>query len=50
MQSPSRDDLLTGAAIVLLFITTMTTFTAWSWFALLGIVLLLVAWYLRPRS
>jgi hypothetical protein len=50
MKGMSRDDILTAAAVLLLFITAMITFTIYSWLVMVAIMLLLIAWYIRSGS
>ncbi len=47
MTQLTKDDILTAIAILILFFTTMITFTIYSWLVLVAIILLCVAWYYR---
>jgi hypothetical protein len=47
MERYTKEDVLTAIAILILFITALSTFTLYSLLVLLAIILLLIAWYYR---
>lgn len=42
-----KDNILTGAAVLILFITAMINWTLYSWLILVAVTLILMAWYFR---
>ncbi len=45
----NKDQLFTGAAILILLATAMIDWTIYSWLVLAAIILLLIAWYFRKK-
>lgn len=44
---PKKDDVLMLVAIVILLASAMINWTIWSWLTLLGVMVLLFAWYFK---
>lgn len=43
----TKDDILTAAAVFILFLTAMINWNFYSWLILAAIILLLLGWYAR---
>jgi len=47
MESPSKDDILTALALIILLFSAMVTWTISSWIILVAIIIIAIAWYFR---
>jgi hypothetical protein len=47
MKSPSKDDILTALALIILLFSAMVTWTISSWIILVAIIIIAIAWYFR---
>jgi len=47
MKSPSKDDILTALALIILLFSAMVTWTISSWIILIAIIIIAIAWYFR---
>ncbi|MFA5348004.1 MAG: hypothetical protein WC294_07695 [Methanoregula sp.] len=47
MNPPSKDDILTALALIILLFSAMMTWTISSWIILVAIIIIAIAWYFR---
>jgi len=47
MKFPSKDDILTALALIILLFSAMMIWTISSWIILVAIIIIAIAWYYR---
>ncbi len=46
----TKDETLTTIAIIILLFTSMITWNTYSWLILIATIIILIAWYTKPKK